>query len=604
MFKSRILRSRRRGLALLYAVFGAFMAASMVAMMLAFALSANRVSGLKRNHVQAAHLAEGAVESAKKQIQTAIANWSAVPSTGTITIGADSATFNVRPTGFSETVTDPAGIQTLVNAYEVEADSEVAGHRAHVSRIINSQATPIFQYAVFYTNDLEVLPGPNMTLKGRVHSNHDMYLGCNGNTLTMDTNYVHAVGNIYRNRKDDPTQSQGTVMIRNWVQNPFDALEPSVFFMMKSQGQMNSLGVATISGYDSHFTQGYDQNGNGNYFDHGDWLPWGPGALQYWQQPTGYMHGTGNTVMDSDHGVTEAVTPLIGSIKMFDAMPGGTGGNYNFNPGTGTYVQVPPGTGAYNEGYYHSQAGLSIIGDPVHNTWHAYDAAGVDVSAAVSSAISFIQTYDARQANDQAPKVKVINVNMGLLAASGKFPANGLLYAANYSEGTGVHANGVQLTNGATLPAKLTVVSEDPLYIKGDYNINAKKGAAVIADAVNLLSNAWDNTKTAGHLPTASNTTYNAAMICGNQATQVGGYNGGLENLPRFHEDWSGKNCSIMGSFVNTWYSQYATGTWGIGGDRYNPPNRIWGYDPAFNSVANLPPYTPMAVSAHDVVSW
>ena len=43
---------------------------------------------------------------------------------------------------------------------------------------------------------------------------------------------------------------------------------------------------------------------------------------------------------------------------------------------------------------------------------------------------------------------------------------------------------------------------------------------------------------------------------------------------------------------------------WVYGGNRYQAPNRIWTYDTAFNSVLNLPPFTPMAVSADDIVTW
>jgi hypothetical protein len=121
------------------------------------------------------------------------------------------------------------------------------------------------------------------------------------------------------------------------------------------------------------------------------------------------------------------------------------------------------------------------------------------------------------------------------------------------------------------------VVSENSLYIQGDYNTVNKVGASVIADAVNLLSNSWNDSKTKGNLPTASNTTYNVAMISGNLNTVTNGqYNGGLENLPRFHENWTGKQATITGSLVNTWTSQFATGTWAIGGDRYTAPNRVW----------------------------
>jgi hypothetical protein len=80
-------------------------------------------------------------------------------------------------------------------------------------------------------------------------------------------------------------------------------------------------------------------------------------------------------------------------------------------------------------------------------------------------------------------------------------------------------------------------------------------------------------------------------------------YSGGFENFPRFHENWGGINCTINGSFVNFWNSQFATGTWGASGV-YSAPNRLWGYDPMFNTVANLPPFTPMAVTAVDVVCW
>ena len=94
------------------------------------------------------------------------------------------------------------------------------------------------------------------------------------------------------------------------------------------------------------------------------------------------------------------------------------------------------------------------------------------------------------------------------------------------------------------------------------------------------------------------------AVITGNTETVGARYNGGFENLPRFHENWSGINCNITGSFVNTWTSQYATAPWVYGGDRYTAPRRNWTYDTSFNLVANLPPFTPMAVTAEDIVSW
>ena len=76
-----------------------------------------------------------------------------------------------------------------------------------------------------------------------------------------------------------------------------------------------------------------------------------------------------------------------------------------------------------------------------------------------------------------------------------------------------------------------------------------------MADAVNLLSNAWTGNKQPGTLPEATETTFNTAVVTGIHESSVGSYNGGFENLPRFHENWSGIECHINGAFVNTWTS-------------------------------------------------
>jgi hypothetical protein len=142
------------------------------------------------------------------------------------------------------------------------------------------------------------------------------------------------------------------------------------------------------------------------------------------------------------------------------------------------------------------------------------------------------------------------------------------------------------------------VVTEDPLYIRGDFNANSKRGAAVIADAVNLLSNSWNDSKTAGSLPAASRTTYNLAMVTGDVPTPDGGgpYSGGFENLPRFHENWSGVQAVILGSFLKLFRSEIARARWKSGGDSYSPPTRSWSFDPDLQNPGKMPPFTPNAI--------
>lgn len=587
---------RRRGVAILYSVFGAFVAGSMVLVMLTVASVSSSRAEVARNSVRADYLAEGAIEAAKKVVQESIANWKEPPEEGTAEIGGVVVPYTIEATGEEAVATDAAGIQTIVQGFEIRATAEVEDAQSTAYRLINAESTPVFQFAVFYTEDLEILPGPSMELGGRVHTNGDMYLGC-GNTLTMDTNYVRAVGGIYRQRKDRD-DSEGSVDIRKWVVNPFSSLEPEEFVRMNSRSQMNGLGISTDSGYDSAFTDGYDADGDGLFTGPDDWLPFGPGALDFWSEPDGYDSGSGHTVLTGQHGIQEAVSPGTGSIKMFEEAEYG---DYVFNERSGKFQGVQPGTGTHDKGYYHENADLSIIVDGDGRTFTAYDGDGNDVTLYVSRAVTIDEVYDARQGGD----VRVARVDLEELGSSGVFPENGLLYAGHYGMGTGTDAKGLLLENGSELASKLTSVTQGSAYVLGDYNVVNKDGSAVIADAVNLFSNAWDGSKSSGSsLPDAQDTTYNVAIITGNHETVGSAYNGGLENLPRFHERWSGKDCVINGSFVNTWQSEHATGTWKYGGSRYTAPGRVWSYDTMFNRVANLPPFTPMVVTAVDVVSW
>ncbi|MEZ6021272.1 MAG: hypothetical protein R3F17_14625 [Planctomycetota bacterium] len=136
-----------------------------------------------------------------------------------------------------------------------------------------------------------------------------------------------------------------------------------------------------------------------------------------------------------------------------------------------------------------------------------------------SGAVSIDGVADMRQSNSSNTPVRVVEVDLELLGDAGLFPENGLLYAAHYGMGEGTDAKGLLLKNGAELASGLTVACEGSVYLQGDYNTEEKKGASIIGDSVNLLSNGWDGSKTAGSLPEATETTYNCAFIAGNYAS-------------------------------------------------------------------------------------
>jgi len=154
--------------------------------------------------------------------------------------------------------------------------------------------------------------------------------------------------------------------------------------------------------------------------------------------------------------------------------------------------------------------------------------------------------------------------------------------------------DGSRLTNASDLGSGLTIVSENPMYVQGDYNTVNKQPAALMGDAVTFLSNSWDDAKSSQSISNrvASNTTVNASIMTGNTESTSSNYNGGLENLPRFLEKWSGKDFVFKGSLVNLWNSQQATADWSYG-TYYTAPNRKWSYDVDLDDPANHPPETP-----------
>ena len=113
----------------------------------------------------------------------------------------------------------------------------------------------------------------------------------------------------------------------------------------------------------------------------------------------------------------------------------------------------------------------------------------------------------------------------------------------------------------------LTIASENPVYIQGHYNASAAAGfgngnaaAAVIADAVSLLSAAWDDERSL-NFPNnpgqrnAVTTWYRTAVLSGKGISfpqpagtaQDYGTDGGAHNFLRFLENWGGSELRYRG---------------------------------------------------------
>jgi len=70
-------------------------------------------------------------------------------------------------------------------------------------------------------------------------------------------------------------------------------------------------------------------------------------------------------------------------------------------------------------------------------------------------------------------------------------------------------------------------------------------------------------------------------------------YGGGLENFPRFLENWGGVTMTYRGSLVSLFQSDYAKRRRWSWQNYYSPPARDWQFDLRFQDPNNLPPGTP-----------
>jgi hypothetical protein len=163
----------------------------------------------------------------------------------------------------------------------------------------------------------------------------------------------------------------------------------------------------------------------------------------------------------------------------------------------------------------------------------------------------------------------------------------------------------------------LTITSENPVYVEGNYNApggsfaGADTPSAVLADAVTFLSVNWNdlisfNSPYNANKRVATTSYYRMAILAGKGISfprpTVGavyddfGTDGGVHNFLRFIETWSGQTLNYSGSLVSFFFNQQSVGTYKDGAGTpavYVPPSRGYKFDTNFLTPALLPPRTP-----------
>jgi hypothetical protein len=173
-------------------------------------------------------------------------------------------------------------------------------------------------------------------------------------------------------------------------------------------------------------------------------------------------------------------------------------------------------------------------------------------------------------------------------------------------------------------PRGLSIATNGPLYTLGNVNTASLTGGVpgtpridsptgnwvplmLAGDALTVLSTNWtdrtDNAlgvdRTWGTsprqvlacpVPDAGATTIVAGVVAGHVDTATT-WGGGINNFPRFVECWTGVPHRMIGSLVIGFRSVYQRQRFHL--FSYRPPNRLWSFDPNFESPAHQPPGTP-----------
>lgn len=495
------------------------------------------IAGNELHEMQSFYASEAGLDAASAMIQRNYDTTGAPPVTmpnGTLYMNGCIVSFSTVDNGAAQqrvlTAGTLSGLHALVKTFTI---SSTGASNADNSKVILHQEfeaalVPIFQFAVFYGNDLEIAPGPDMTLIGRVHSNGNLWVQSN-NSLKMDS-YVTASGDILHGRKGPGGSGSGDVLIKD------------------ADGNYVSM-----------------QEGGG-------WLDANDG--HWYDSSTARWNGR---VQDAAHGQPPLNVPLN-------------------NSGGDPHQLIERETG--NPDSYEAKSTVKFIDGEAY-----VSAGGVWINMTATMVSQGVITYTTNDFYDgrEDEWVDALNLDMEKLYDNGYAPSNGVIYAS--TSGSSGDFTALRIRNADELDAPLTIASENPVYVEGNFNSSNKKPAAIFGDAVTFLSNAWSDANSSHSLSSriASSTTVNASIMTGNVETTSSDYSGGFENLPRFLEDWSGRPFNWSGSMVNLWTSDHAIGTWN--GSYYSPPIRNWAYDTALDDPANLPPQSPV-VRIFQRVGW
>lgn len=641
------------------------------------------------------------------------------------------------------------GLKAQLYTYNLRsvAKNSLGFTESSINNQFQAHLIPMFQFAAFYSEDLEFLPGPTAITRGRIHTNKDLYLNSDscGAAPTSGLNILGRItiagsGTLQRGRKDDLTNWNNVYISTDGTTGGLQVLGTD------AQGSSSCAQVATrqigsgeIATFNNRITVGV-QNIS---------VPTPPGLLcvpwiagcgttgAYWQnanlrivldktdQSWATTHGTSRNlyrikVLNVDGSVDVSRTTTLatflqqrpGAITYTDVPSSG----WNCDPGNGGSASCEASTYAQGTAYTTPFPDGSGACTATRNPRDQITAANYCNDYRYGGFFNWREHKPVLMLNiDWLAFEEYNNANGDVFFDHNTTANNGPVIFFSIKDTTGIESlaadnYGVRIYDAArarrnTADLGVTFVTDRAMYIAGNVNCpqpnlsgggtvraqcgdaswpptgssTTQKGVAVVGDTINVQSCNWiaapagsdpcgsftmnldqwstvcgngcrpaDEASTvqsgsilgAGYVNgsvlcgsagcAARDTVVNAGFLGNIDATWCSripsgrncgysSYNGGLENYPRFHEDWSATNglwyegsIVAIGTPRHTCFQYtaqliaigndptYACGLYGFQGfwstQRYSPPPRHWFYDVSFDDSAYLPPLTPRFV--------
>lgn len=478
----------------------------------------------------------------------------------------------------------------------LDANAQRLGFQgAGFSAALEINFIPLYQYAIFYDNDLELHNGPVMDVKGPVHSNRTLWIATQSGLNFHDR--VSAAGG-FRNYNDFRKAESGSLVAKVNAANAYledGAAHDGEVTIKKLNGTMQGMRLAANDTKDTNKNRMLDSNDR-------NWL-------------TDAMARYDGRLQDSSMGIKPIKPPL-------PYVENQNGDRVQAEAGELIQRAKASDNDSMKQAKMEYQADLIIEGNALTSTWNNTTKEYTNITIKDRQGNTYPNTvYNSKTKkyesivtpasfydNREQKTVNSFDVNMAQInsraASLPVYSGNGLLYISP----TGGSLPSVRLTEGATMPSNfrntMTVATDKPMYLAGNVNSSAKKVLLLAADAITVISQGQDLTKfTQNNKPVAAgNTITNAIFMLGQVASKYDNntntytdpakrktMSGGAHNVLRYLENWDGKSHEFNGSLICLFESRLATSEfWRKVGnnklDFYNPPNRKYNWDAALRT--------------------